>query len=178
MRIFITGATGYIGQRVMARVLNQGHEIHALCRRQPDGELFNNPRVKIFKGDVVNFKTVSDAIADCDQAYHIAAYSRTWAKDVKIFFVVQFDRPYDSLNGWQGRKRVSHVSRLSGDSLGVAAQYDVKAGDVIQMKIGISYTNVENARAKLQREVGAWNFDTIKNESKATWNDWLGNIKV
>ena len=88
MRIFITGATGYIGQRVTARLLNQGHEIHALCRRKPDGELFNNPRVKIFKGDVVNFKTVSDAIADCDQAYHIAAYSRPWAKDVKIFFDV------------------------------------------------------------------------------------------
>jgi NAD+-dependent farnesol dehydrogenase len=86
MKIFITGATGYIGQRVMARLLNQGHDIHALCRRKPDGELFNNPRVKIFEGDVVNSQKVRDAISDCDQAYHIAAYSRIWAKDVKTFF--------------------------------------------------------------------------------------------
>lgn len=110
----------------------------------------------------------------------LSSVNRYWGgpKDVKIFFVVQFDKPYDALNGWKGKRRVSNVSKLSGDSLGVAAQYNVQAGDVIQMKIGISYTNVENARTNLKVESPTWNFNTIKNESKAIWNDWLGKIKV
>jgi farnesol dehydrogenase len=88
MRIFITGATGYIGQRVIARLLNQGHEIHALCRQKPESELFNNPRVKIFEGDIVNFEKVREAITNCDHAYHIAAYARIWAKEVRTFFEI------------------------------------------------------------------------------------------
>ena len=76
MKILITGATGYIGQRVMARLLNQGHEIHALCRRKPEGELFNNPRVRVFEGDITNFESVRQAVSNCDQTYHLAAYAR------------------------------------------------------------------------------------------------------
>ena len=88
MKILITGATGYIGQRVMARLLNQGHEIHALCRRKPEGELFNNPRVRVFEGDITTFESVKQAISNCDQVYHLAAYARIWAREPKIYFEV------------------------------------------------------------------------------------------
>jgi nucleoside-diphosphate-sugar epimerase len=88
MKIFITGATGYIGQKLTMRLLNLGHEVHALCRCWPEGDLFNNPKVTIYEGDLLNVQKISEGIAGCDQVYHAAAYARSWAKQRKTFFEV------------------------------------------------------------------------------------------
>lgn len=86
MKIFITGATGYIGQKLVTRLINQGHYIQALCRQNPEGELFNNPHIKIFEGDLLEMNQVEDAMHGCEYAYHLAAYSRVWARDPKTYF--------------------------------------------------------------------------------------------
>ena len=110
----------------------------------------------------------------------LSSVKRYWGgpKDVKIFFVVQFDKPFDSLKGWKASKHTDDVNSFSGDSLGVSAMYDVKAGDVVQMKIGLSYTSIDNARKNMQAECTTWNFDEVKKESKEIWNQWLGKIRV
>ncbi len=110
----------------------------------------------------------------------ISTTNRYWGgpRDVKVFFVVQFDKPFDHLNGWKGKKHEADIRELKGDSAGVSAWYDVRAGDVIQMKIAISYTNVENARKNLETESPTWDFDQVKSESHKIWNDWLGKIKI
>jgi nucleoside-diphosphate-sugar epimerase len=86
MKIFITGATGYIGQKLVARLLNQGHEVHALCRNKPESRLFENPRIKIFRGDLLDKEIIHQATTGCDQVYHIAAFARVWAKNPQTFF--------------------------------------------------------------------------------------------
>ena len=119
-------------------------------------------------------------VSDTEFEGSFSSIKRYWGgpTDVKMFFVVQVDKPSKSLSGWKGKQLLSNVSEISGDSLGVAAHYDVKAGDVIQMKIGVSYTSVENARKNLESECNGWNFDAVKTESKEIWNNWLGKIKV
>jgi len=110
----------------------------------------------------------------------LSSVKRYWGgpKDVKIFFVVQFDKPAEHLNGWKGKTHLQDISAISGDSLGVSARYTVKAGDVVRMKIGISYTSIANARHNLDTECATWDFDQVRNESKAVWNEWLGKIRV
>jgi predicted alpha-1,2-mannosidase len=110
----------------------------------------------------------------------VSSTKRYWGgpKDVKLFFVVQFDKPFKNLNGWKGTKKMNDINVLSGDSAGVSAQYDVKAGEVVQMKIAISYTSIENARKNLEEECNHWDFDKVKSDSRKIWNEWLGKIKV
>lgn len=110
----------------------------------------------------------------------VSAVNRYWGgpKEVKLFFVVQFDKPYQALTGWKGKDQLGNVSAISGDSLGVSARYAVNAGDVIQMKIGVSYTSIDNARKNLENECPGWSFDKVRDESKQIWNEWLGRIKV
>lgn len=109
-----------------------------------------------------------------------SSIKRYWGgpRDVRIFFVVQFDKPATHINGWVGKKHFDDISELKGDSLGVSAKYDVKAGDVVHMKIGISYTSIENAKKNLQAECSTWDFDAVRNDSRDIWNEWLGKIKV
>ncbi len=110
----------------------------------------------------------------------VSTVKRFWGgpEDVKVFYVIQFDKPYKQLNAWKGAQQMKDVSNVAGDSVGVSAIYDVKAGDVIQMKIGLSYTSIENARNNLQAECTTWNFDEVKDDSRRIWNEWLGKIHV
>ncbi|CAN5658678.1 hypothetical protein BH10BAC3_BH10BAC3_18440 [soil metagenome] len=109
-----------------------------------------------------------------------SSVKRYWGgpKDVKIYFVVQFDKVANALNGWKGSTLIDNITALKGDSAGVAAKFEVKAGDEIKMKIAISYTSIENARKNLQAECTTWDFDVVRNESRKVWNDWLGKIDV
>lgn len=106
---------------------------------------------------------------------------RYWGgpSDIPVFFVIQFDKPFKSLNAWQGgREQQSNIVKASGDSLVVAAEYAMEAGDMVQMKIGISYTSIENARNNLNKECTTWDFDQVRNQTQEIWNSWLGKIDV
>lgn len=110
----------------------------------------------------------------------ISTTGRYWGgpRDVKVFFVVQFDKPFAHLNGWKGKVSTADISQLEGDSLGVSALYEVNAGDRVQMKIAISYTSIDNARRNLETECPGFDFDQVKDESRKVWNEWLGKINV
>jgi predicted alpha-1,2-mannosidase len=127
---------------------------------------------------------------------------RFWGgpENVKIYFTVQFNKPYKMLNGWNEKEILNNINELKGTSkmtrrdsivfpnitqsywnaptTGVSASYDVQPGDEIQMKISISYTSIENARNNLNTEASHWNFEEYKNQSLAIWNEKLSKIKI
>jgi predicted alpha-1,2-mannosidase len=109
-----------------------------------------------------------------------SSVKRYWGgpKDVKVYFVIQFDKPFLSLKGWKGRSILNNATSVQGDSAGLAALYAVKAGEQLQMKIGISYTSIKNARQNLSSECATWDFDQVRSDTRAIWNDWLGKIAV
>jgi predicted alpha-1,2-mannosidase len=105
---------------------------------------------------------------------------RFWGgpKNVSIYFITQFDKPFNELDGWTGDERFDDITEITGDDTGVAAMFDVKPGDEVQMKIAVSYTSIENARENLEAECSDWDFDGVRNKSRDIWNDTLGKIKV
>ncbi len=105
---------------------------------------------------------------------------RFWGgpKEVKVFFIVQFDKPFGSLDGWKGMNLLEDITGLKGDSAGISAKYRVRPGDQLQMKVSISYTSIDNARNNLVSECTTWDFDTVRNETRQIWNEWLGKIEV
>lgn len=109
-----------------------------------------------------------------------SSVKRYWGgpKDVKVFFVVQFDQPFSGLKTWKGKALDWSASGVQGDSAGIAALYPVKAGQQLQMKIAISYTTIDNARQNLQKECNTWDFNSVRHQTQSVWNDWLGKIEV
>ncbi len=109
-----------------------------------------------------------------------SSVKRPWGgpADIKVFFVVRFDKPFASLDGWSDGKRLSGIESLRGTDAGVSARYDVRGGEQVQMKIGISLTSVENAKANLEAECPGWDFDTVRAQSRGVWNEWMSRIDV
>ncbi|MGN6439716.1 MAG: GH92 family glycosyl hydrolase [Agriterribacter sp.] len=132
----------------------------------------------------VSNSTMEDAditrVSDTAIEGSFSSTKRYWGgpKDVRIFFVIRFDKPFQSLDAWQGKTTALNVNKASGDSLTLAAAYDLEKGEQLQMKIGLSYTTVENARKNLEQECSTWDFDGIKQQTQKIWNDWLGRIEV
>ena len=59
-----------------------------------------------------------------------SSVKRFWGgpKDVKIFFVVKFNKNFHSLEGWESKMIQKNVNRIKGDSAGVIARFNVEAG--------------------------------------------------
>ena len=135
-------------------------------------------------GGYIGNSTMTDAnvkiVRNTELEGSFSSVDRYWGgpKEVKVFFVIQFDKPFDSLKGWKGNNILENVNSVQGDNTGVAALFDVKAGEQLQMKIGISYTSIENARENMIAECSTWDFGKVREETQEIWNDWLGKMDV
>lgn len=72
--IFVAGASGYIGGRLVPRLLEAGYRVRALARnpdklaQRPWGK---HPRLDIVKGDVLSLESLTQAVAPCRAAYYL-----------------------------------------------------------------------------------------------------------
>src|SRR5579863_3028229 len=87
-KIFVTGATGYIGHRLTKKLVESGHSVNVLIRCQNDAGLFDDPNIKVFYGDIMKPETIREAIKGCEQVYHTAGYAKLWAKDPSVFYEI------------------------------------------------------------------------------------------
>lgn len=71
-KIFITGANGFIGNRLILCLLSQGHQIYALCRIK-GVKVFSEdkPNLHYIWGDLRNPETLKNIPEDIDAAYYL-----------------------------------------------------------------------------------------------------------
>ncbi len=72
MKIALYGASGMIGQRILAEALNRGHEVTAIVRT-PSKVTAQSPNLNVIAGDVLDPVGVATAVAGHDAV--ISAYS-------------------------------------------------------------------------------------------------------
>lgn len=72
MRVLVTGATGYVGGRLVPRLLEAGYRVRVLAR---DPERLQGrpwlPQVEIAQGDVWKAETLANAMQGVDAAYYL-----------------------------------------------------------------------------------------------------------
>ncbi len=73
MRLFITGATGYIGSALSRFWRQQGHEIHALVRPTSDRQELDALGVRCHVGDITDAESLLEAMSGSDWVVHCAA---------------------------------------------------------------------------------------------------------
>ena len=83
MNITITGATGFIGRRLIERLSAAPHQIHALTRRT--SARFGDTAVWISKWDPAAEEPPADSIANADAIVHLAGepVAQRWTREAK-----------------------------------------------------------------------------------------------
>ena len=88
MKLFITGATGYIGNRLAMQAAERGWSVHALVRNIESKYCPLHPNVSLFKGDITDPDSINKAISGCDQVFHSAAFTDETLRSNPDFFNV------------------------------------------------------------------------------------------
>lgn len=113
-----------------------------------------------------------------------------------VYFVARLSKPADDFGIWKtpyvqqgeeaqwmpynGKPRVKKAFRkeVAGDSIGAYFSYEFKNPEQVEVKVGISYVSIANARENLEKEVGARSFDEVYEETIAKWNHKLKTVEV
>ena len=86
--VLVTGATGFIGRRVVARLAGEGHRVRAFLLPSEDPaaipqlrELAGSPRLEVVRGDVTDAASVAAAARGAGRVVHLAAVVGDWGPD-------------------------------------------------------------------------------------------------
>jgi len=84
MKILLTGATGYIGKRLLPVLIEQGHEVVCCVRdknRFPSEGIYKHPNISLLEIDFLKDVFVSDLQKDIDAAYYLIHSMSSNVKD-------------------------------------------------------------------------------------------------
>ena len=74
--------------------------------------------------------------------------------------------------------KIKTIKMLDGKDDNVPLVDFEDATNALEIKIGLSFVSMENAKLNLEQELGVKNFDEVKSEAAATWEKLLSKIEV
>ena len=110
-KVLVTGANGFLGQRIVAALRRAGDEVRAFVRPGRGGALEG---VEVFAGDITDSDAIEAALADVSAVVHCAARvatTGTWEEFAAAN--IRATRQLIAAAQRAGVKRVVHVSSLS-----------------------------------------------------------------
>ena len=94
--------------------------------------------------------------------------NKVWV-DQDYYFVMQFSRPV-----------IDHFELPMAETekgKRLVASFNIQPGEEVLMKVALSTTGVEGAKANMAAEVPGWDFEGIRTAAKAAWNSYLSRIE-
>jgi predicted alpha-1,2-mannosidase len=95
--------------------------------------------------------------------------------EVSMYFSAVVDAK-SSAHGVFRKSEVKQGDSISGVGAGLYLSFNDQ--ESVTIKIGLSYTSIENARLNLSTEAADMNFDEAKKSANQSWEKYLGRIKV
>jgi nucleoside-diphosphate-sugar epimerase len=78
--VFLTGGSGFIGGRLIARLLGEGHVVRALARSPAAAERVSSLGAAPVRGDLADVAAMHAGAEGCELAFHAAATLGDWGR--------------------------------------------------------------------------------------------------
>jgi predicted alpha-1,2-mannosidase len=133
----------------------------------------NRPSVKTGS---VHIDTARNEVTGDNPAYRLYAGEGKPA-GFSGYFVLQFNHPIRTSGTWNTTTGVADPA-VSKTARGAWLGFELKPGESLEVRIGTSFTSVDEARRNLQAEIPGWAFDRTAAAAKARWEKLLGEIAI
>lgn len=111
-----------------------------------------------------------------------------WAKERYLYFAARYSRPFDEAQIICNGKPVLYTSYVNyrfrsrkeaaGTNLQFLAKYKTHANEVIRVKVAVSAVSAANALQNLDAELSVWDFDKLREATRAKWDKELSKIQI
>lgn len=146
MRILLTGATGFIGRRLAAALLAQGHRLRCVSR-SPAPQIANAGAATWVQLDFARMTSAAhwvDALEGCDVVINAAGILRSQGSNTLERVHAEAPCALFQAARARGIERVIHISALGADEAAASAYHRTKkAGDDCLRRLGIAHCIVQ-----------------------------------
>jgi predicted alpha-1,2-mannosidase len=117
-----------------------------------------------------------EIVSDTEIVGHRASHG--FVKHKNVYFCAKFSKPFTSFGTWNEENIKAGSKEDTGKYIGAYVDYETSENETIEVKVGISYTSIEQARLNLDTEIPGWNFDEIREQAQQKWNTALSKIEI
>lgn len=102
--IFVTGASGFIGERLCERLASEGKQPRALVRNPRKAKGLQHDNIRLLEGDLSDPKLLRAGMEGSQAVFHLAALAGVWHPDPDAFYKINI----------QGTLNVLHAAHAAG----------------------------------------------------------------
>ena len=115
MKIFVTGATGFVGHHVARALAAEGADLRLLVRKSSNLKNLEGIRAETHVGDLGEPDSLKLALEDCDAVMHVAADYRLWIPNPESMYKANVDGTRELLRMAReaGVRRVVYTSSVA-----------------------------------------------------------------
>ena len=123
MKVFLTGATGFVGSHVAQQLSDAGADLRLLVRSTSRRDNIAHLRADIVIGDLRDATSLRKLMDGCELVFHVAADYRLWTKDPQEMYAANVNGTQAILQGAKeaGVRRVVYCSSVATMGFGNGA---------------------------------------------------------
>ncbi|MGV3541356.1 MAG: GH92 family glycosyl hydrolase, partial [Rufibacter sp.] len=122
----------------------------------------------------------------------ITGYRQTngWARTRTVYFAMAFSKPFYQYGNkdfskaqvyrgfWRKFDQSKNFPELAGKQIRAYFDFKTQEGEKIKIKFALSPVSTQGALANMRAEIPHWDFERVKNESQAQWNQELRKVRA
>ncbi|MFX1484307.1 MAG: NAD-dependent epimerase/dehydratase family protein [Promethearchaeota archaeon] len=117
VKVLVTGATGFIGAKLVPEIFKAGHEVVAMVR--PTSNTKGLPEdVTTREADLFDISSLEDAVRDVDAVIHLAAEFNFYPPDEELMFRVNIEGTKNLMNACVGTNVQRFIYCSSTETIG------------------------------------------------------------
>jgi len=145
LNILVTGASGFIGQHLVPRLMELGQDVHTFGRAKAVPSFLNRLNLTHHRGDITDYAAISHAVQGMDVVFHLAGLVSYKKSDLNNIYAINVTGTKNVMEACLEHKikRVIHTSSVA--AMGIPAPGEIGSEDIEYnlANLGLTYCDTK-----------------------------------